>query len=80
MLFADDNGDHFDSGKMPEDIIPEGSLDFSVYGQRKDQNTIFLKLRIADSSGYLLVYFFYYRQFLFLKKKKSAQKHDYHFM
>lgn len=69
MLFADDNGDQFDSGKMPEDIIPKGSLDFSVYGQRKDQNTIFLKLRIADSSGYLLVYFFYYRQFLFLEKK-----------
>ncbi|CAA2973462.1 probable serine threonine- kinase WNK3 isoform X2 [Olea europaea subsp. europaea] len=51
LLNADDNRDQFDSGKMPEDIIPEGSLDFSVYGQRKDQNTIFLKLRIADSSG-----------------------------
>lgn len=34
-------------------------------GQRRDVNTIFLKLRIADSSGILLVYFF------FLSKKES---------
>ncbi|CAI9753972.1 unnamed protein product [Fraxinus pennsylvanica] len=47
-LNADDNSDQFDCGKTPE-----GSLDFSVYGQRKDQNTIFLKLRIADSSGHI---------------------------
>ncbi|KAL2482523.1 putative serine/threonine-protein kinase WNK3 [Forsythia ovata] len=33
--------------------IPEGSRDFMVQGQRKDHNTIFLKLRIADSSGHI---------------------------
>ncbi|CAA2973610.1 probable serine threonine- kinase WNK3 isoform X2 [Olea europaea subsp. europaea] len=52
-LNTDDNVDRFVRGKSPEDTMPEGSLDFSVHGQRKDQNTIFLKLRIADSSGHI---------------------------
>ncbi|CAI9112767.1 OLC1v1013259C1 [Oldenlandia corymbosa var. corymbosa] len=38
---------------VPRDPIPEGSRDFTVQGQRKDQNTIFLKLRIADSTGHI---------------------------
>ncbi|KAG8388544.1 hypothetical protein BUALT_Bualt02G0136500 [Buddleja alternifolia] len=49
---ADDNGNQFDNGKTPEDSLLEGGRDFMVEGQRKDQNTIFLKLRIADSSGH----------------------------
>ncbi|XP_073299516.1 probable serine/threonine-protein kinase WNK3 [Primulina huaijiensis] len=50
---ADDNGNQLDRGKSPEDSMPEGSRDFTVQGQRKDHNTIFLKLRIADSSGHI---------------------------
>lgn len=34
-----------------KDSIPDVSRDFMVQGQRKDINTIFLKLRIADSTG-----------------------------
>ncbi|KAL2515620.1 putative serine/threonine-protein kinase WNK2 [Forsythia ovata] len=52
-LNADDNSVQFERGKTPEDTMPEGNLDFSVHGQRKDHNTIFLKLRIADSSGHI---------------------------
>ncbi|XAR50246.1 Non-specific serine/threonine protein kinase [Bertholletia excelsa] len=37
----------------PNHFILEGNRDFMVEGQRKDQNTIFLKLRIADSTGQL---------------------------
>ncbi|KAL8041888.1 hypothetical protein ABFX02_09G014000 [Erythranthe guttata] len=47
---ADDNGKQHDTGK---DTVFEGSRDFMLQGQRKDQNTIFLKLRIADSSGHV---------------------------
>jgi WNK lysine deficient protein kinase len=36
-----------------KDSAAEPSRDFSVQGQRKDINTIFLKLRIADSTGSL---------------------------
>ncbi|KAH6761559.1 with no lysine kinase 3 [Perilla frutescens var. hirtella] len=48
---ADDNGNWFDNGKNHSDSVLEGNRDFSLQGQRKDHNTIFLKLRIADSSG-----------------------------
>ncbi|CAH9146092.1 unnamed protein product [Cuscuta epithymum] len=41
------------SSKAGELLLPEGSRDFTVQGQRKDMNTIFLKLRIADSSGHI---------------------------
>ncbi|XP_052175138.1 probable serine/threonine-protein kinase WNK3 [Diospyros lotus] len=37
----------------PKDSVPEGSRDFMVQGQRKDLNTIVLKLRIADSTGHI---------------------------
>lgn len=40
-----------DAGKGANDSTAETSRDFTVQGQRKDVNTIFLKLRIADSSG-----------------------------
>ncbi|KAI3454420.1 hypothetical protein Pfo_011083 [Paulownia fortunei] len=50
---ADDNDNQFDTEKPPEDSVLEGSRDFMVQGQRKDHNTIFLKLRIADSSGHV---------------------------
>ncbi|KAG5618061.1 hypothetical protein H5410_017885 [Solanum commersonii] len=42
-----------DSGRSPQDHVPEGSRDFTVQGQRKDLNTIFLKLRITDSTGHI---------------------------
>ncbi|KAK6123560.1 hypothetical protein DH2020_042708 [Rehmannia glutinosa] len=50
---ADYNENQFDTEKPPEDSVLEGSRDFMVQGQRKDHNTIFLKLRIADSSGHV---------------------------
>ncbi|KAK4493563.1 hypothetical protein RD792_017800 [Penstemon davidsonii] len=50
---ADDNASKVDTEKQPEDTVLESGLDFTVQGQRKDQNTIFLKLRIADSSGHI---------------------------
>ncbi|KZV25678.1 hypothetical protein F511_04739 [Dorcoceras hygrometricum] len=50
---AVDNGSQYKSGKETESFIPEGSRDFTVQGQRKDHNTIFLKLRMADPSGHI---------------------------
>lgn len=47
---AGENENQFDENH-PGDSVLEGSRDFMVQGQRKDHNTIFLKLRIADSSG-----------------------------
>ncbi|XP_014502057.1 probable serine/threonine-protein kinase WNK3 isoform X1 [Vigna radiata var. radiata] len=35
------------------DTSSEASREFTVEGQRRDNNTIFLKLRIADSSGHI---------------------------
>lgn len=43
-----------------KDPVPEGSRDFSVEGQRTDLNTIFLKLRIADSTGFLFSNFIFF--------------------
>lgn len=41
-----------DSADLKEPV-PEGSRDFTVEGQRKDLNTIFLKLRIEDATGHI---------------------------
>lgn len=41
-----------DSRKSAKDSSAETSRDFTVQGHRKDVNTIFLKLRISDSSGH----------------------------
>ncbi|KAJ7945808.1 putative Kinase [Quillaja saponaria] len=46
----DGSCDHNAIGKSAEDNSAE-TRDFTVQGQRKDINTIFLKLRISDSSG-----------------------------
>lgn len=48
---TDGNANRFDDENHHEDSLLEGSRDFMVQGQRKDHNTIFLKLRIVDSSG-----------------------------
>lgn len=47
-----------DGNKLSDlkDPVPEGSRDFTVEGQRKDMNTIYLKLRIADSTGCLFLF------------------------
>ncbi|GFQ05687.1 probable serine/threonine-protein kinase wnk2 [Phtheirospermum japonicum] len=50
---SDDNENRFDTEKPPYVSVLEGTRDFMVQGQRKDHNTIFLKLRIADSSGHV---------------------------
>ncbi|CAN4099264.1 unnamed protein product [Withania somnifera] len=47
---AEMSDDQSDSGRSTKDPLPEGGRDFTVQGQRKDLNTIFLKLRITDSS------------------------------
>ncbi|KAF7838273.1 putative serine/threonine-protein kinase WNK3 isoform X1 [Senna tora] len=41
------------TSKYAEDISTETSREFKVEGHRKDVNTIFLKLRIADSLGHI---------------------------
>jgi len=49
-------GNNFDNqsiGKSANDNSAETGREFTVEGQRRDVNTIFLKLRIADSSGIL---------------------------
>ncbi|XP_057804257.1 probable serine/threonine-protein kinase WNK3 isoform X2 [Salvia miltiorrhiza] len=48
---SDDYANQFDAENHHEDSLFEGSRDFVVQGQRKDHNTIFLKLRIVDSSA-----------------------------
>lgn len=48
---AGKNSDNLDNGKQSEDSGLESSRDFTVQGHRKDLNTVFLKLRIADSTG-----------------------------
>ncbi|KAJ6410280.1 hypothetical protein OIU84_007097 [Salix udensis] len=46
------SSDQLDVNESAKDSDAEPSRDFSVHGQRKDINTIFLKLRIADSTGH----------------------------
>ncbi|KAE8124328.1 hypothetical protein FH972_019226 [Carpinus fangiana] len=48
---SEGNSDQIDVVKSAKEPS-ETSRDFTVQGQRKDVNTIFLKLRIADSSGH----------------------------
>uniref|UniRef100_A0A1S4CT15 non-specific serine/threonine protein kinase n=1 Tax=Nicotiana tabacum TaxID=4097 RepID=A0A1S4CT15_TOBAC len=50
---AEMRDDQSDNGKSTKDPLPEGGRDFTVQGQRKDLNTIFLKLRITDSTGHI---------------------------
>lgn len=52
ILHSEGSSDQIDVGKSAKDVSSEPSRDFTVQGQRKDVNTIFLKLRIADSSGH----------------------------
>lgn len=50
------SGNNFDNQaveKSPEDNSVETSREFTVEGHRRDVNTIFLKLRIADALGHL---------------------------
>lgn len=54
---ADDDNKHFDNGNNPEESTVEGSRDFTVQGQRKDNNTIFLKLRIDSSDNIRNIHF-----------------------
>ncbi|GLU21530.1 hypothetical protein SLE2022_376630 [Rubroshorea leprosula] len=42
-----------DIGKPDRDFSAEASIDFTVQGQMRDLNTVFLKLRMADSSGHV---------------------------
>lgn len=59
MLDAEGTSDQNDGGTNNMDLPSEMSRDFTVQGQRKD-DTIFLKLRIADSTGspFFLLHFF----------------------
>lgn len=51
LLNAEGISERTDSGTNSKDFSAETSRDFTVEGQRKDNNMMFLKLRIADSSG-----------------------------
>ncbi|XP_042951642.1 probable serine/threonine-protein kinase WNK3 isoform X2 [Carya illinoinensis] len=51
VMKTEGSHEHLDIGKSAKDPSVETSRDFTVQGQRKDVNTIFLKLRIADSLG-----------------------------
>lgn len=66
MLNAEGISERTDSRTNSKDFSAETSRDFTVQGQRKDVNTIFLKLRIADSSGGLLSLLLLHFFFLFL--------------
>lgn len=50
-LFADFNEAHHNTERIVEETMIVGNRDFTVQGQRKDHNTIFLRLQIVDSSG-----------------------------
>lgn len=50
---SDSSHDLVDDDKPSKDFSAEISRDFTVQGQMRDPNTIFLKLRIADASGHL---------------------------
>ncbi|KAJ6888746.1 serine/threonine-protein kinase WNK3 isoform X1 [Populus alba x Populus x berolinensis] len=47
------SSDQIDVNEIAKDSSAEPSRDFTVQGQRKDIDTIFLKLRIADSTGHI---------------------------
>ncbi|ONI08213.1 hypothetical protein PRUPE_5G164900 [Prunus persica] len=49
--YSEGSSDQIDIGTKDMDPSPETNKDFTVQGQRKD-DTIFLKLRIADSTGH----------------------------
>ncbi|KAH0975432.1 hypothetical protein GBA52_017331 [Prunus armeniaca] len=49
--YSEGSSDQIDIGPKYMDPSPETNKDFTVQGQRKD-DTIFLKLRIADSTGH----------------------------
>lgn len=49
--YSEGSSDQIDIGPKDMDPSPETNKDFTVQGQRKD-DTIFLKLRIADSTGH----------------------------
>jgi WNK lysine deficient protein kinase len=63
MSNTEGRSDQIDVGKSAKDVSSETNRDFTVQGQRKDVKTIFLKLRIADSSGCL---FFSFHLLVFL--------------
>lgn len=66
MLDAEGTSDQNDGGTNNMDLPSEMNRDFTVQGQRKD-DTIFLKLRIADSTGSP---FFLFHFLAFSQKKK----------
>lgn len=60
--FVDTTSEQSDGDHISKEVTNEGGLDFTVQGQRKDHNTIFLKLNIADSSGTLLFFHIQFRR------------------
>ncbi|PWA61352.1 serine/threonine-protein kinase [Artemisia annua] len=47
----DDDVDNLEKGKAP--AMPDTTRDFTVKGQMRDLNTVFLKLRIEDTTGHV---------------------------
>lgn len=51
MTTTEGKREQIDFDRSVDDTSVETSRDFSMHGERKDVNKIFLKLRIADSMG-----------------------------
>ncbi|KAI3673557.1 hypothetical protein L6452_39680 [Arctium lappa] len=50
----DDDAEKLDNGKTPKEFMPSDTArDFTVKGHMKDLNTVFLKLRIEDTTGHV---------------------------
>lgn len=60
MIITEERREHIDMDRSVDDTSVDTSRDFSMHGQRRDINKIFLKLRIADSMGkiHISCYFF----------------------
>ena len=56
MIHADSSSDQTNFRGSTKDLQSEMSVDVKVQGHRKDLTTIFLKLRVADSTGLSLSY------------------------
>lgn len=56
-ILIDDEADKLDNGETQAN--PDTSRDFTVKGQMRDLNTVFLKLRIEDVTGFLLIFVYF---------------------
>lgn len=58
LIFIDDATENLVNVETPNNFMPDTARDFTVKGQLGDPETVFLKLRMEDSTGYLLIFSF----------------------